>query len=224
MEKEKPNDVKRSPTSTTYLRKYGWLIYRTTYSDNEKWNEGIEILQNQFRRIKHRYLDENEIFYMDWPIQDNALLFNNATTDELRKHFLVWKSSDEPAKAIGLNPAEYPSRRPWLTQYEYFIQVDEESLDSIITHGKDGYQIPPVAWVNIVEANWPEDKEHVEEILEERGYPDIEGRDTKEVGFQRVAVPYLYLALWDECNTSSLREFWNIRPKRIINGFQGGCE
>jgi hypothetical protein len=204
----------------------GWVIYRTTYSDDGKWKRFNEIFQRQARKDATEYwgLDDH-LQYLDFPVWEDAKLFKDATTAAIRKHFLAWSTSDKPFEEQGLDPQEYRDFDPifWSPRYNFFIHVDEEAMESVLALAESERR---TGYVNVVEADWPpsagdglseEDAESERRgILSDCGYPEVEGMDTWEVGFQRVAVNQLYPSHYRDVH-GLLKNIWYVRPPKITD-------
>jgi hypothetical protein len=68
-------------------KKWGWVIYRTTYSD-QKWGKFCEIFRkNIIQSVTKYYQQYNHLKYLDWPTWQDPILFNNISTSTLRTHF-----------------------------------------------------------------------------------------------------------------------------------------
>jgi len=70
-------------------RKWGWIVYRTTYGNDEQWAECNEYFQGLVRKITlmKKGGAEHTARYLDFPVRDDPGAFNNASSAELRSHF-----------------------------------------------------------------------------------------------------------------------------------------
>jgi hypothetical protein len=174
-------------------KKIGWFIYRTTYSDDAKWERFVQLFQGFVRRkVAHEYDAEEHLQYLEWSVKEDRERFNNATTTELRKHFLAWREADAAAAENGgaFKSDNDRARRLDHPLYLYFIQVNEEAMESVLEQGDNRLA---GGWVNVVEADWPpKDEDELEEMLADTGNPQIEGADTWQVGFERVEAEFVY--------------------------------
>lgn len=175
-------------------QKIGWVIYRTTYSDDAKWDRFVQLFQNFIRtKVAYDYDTEAHLQHVAWPIKEDRQVFNKATTTELRKHFVTWRDLDAVTAENGgaFKSDDDRIRRLSHPLYEYFIHVDEDAMESVLAQGEN--KLVGNGWVNVVQADWPpNDKDDLEEILTETGNPLIDGMDTWQVGFERVEAEYLY--------------------------------
>lgn len=203
---------------TPYHKKWGFVVYRTTYSDNEKWSKFIDMFQDgvrKFVKATDEHGDLEHLKYLDFPVRENEKLFNNASKADLRKHFNEWVNSDDATEEQGLKREDMPD---YVKNYaglrlRYFIQVDQEAMESVLENGTvDGY-------VNFVWASseWPgPDPEDEEDIKADDGCEEIEGMTCTHIGFQRIAVGHIYPEYWREMTISG--EDWvrlYTRPPRV---------
>jgi hypothetical protein len=191
-------------------KKWGWIIYRTVYGDDEKWARFNERFQEQVRRetvILDRPSDEPiHIKFLDFPVRSDEAKYNNATTAQLRADFKKWLAEDG-----GLKEQEMTAEEKWKIRdgmrYRYFIRVDAEAMESVL---KDDQ-----GWVDLVQVEWPEDDEEAEELACDDGYAPLEGMTTYKVGFMRVLVGELYPDCWTLLGSMSWKFFGVARPPEV---------
>lgn len=162
--------IEETRTLLAQTEKLGLLIYCTTYSDDAKWRRFVLVFQALIRQhIEHDWDAEDHLQYMGWPVRDDRKQFENATTADVRKHFMIWRQEEASTREnrgpfLDDNDRELRLARPL---YRHFIQVNEEAMESILACGSnellDG-------WVNIVQAEWPpEDEFELKEMLDSTG-------------------------------------------------------
>jgi len=177
------------------LKTWGWVVYRTTYSDDEKWRQFNEEFQKRVREITLSVKGgEHHNQYLDFPVRSDANKYNNATAAQLRADFIKWRESDDPLQEQDIGP----EKRNMLqgNRYSYFIRVDEAAMQSLLDYIADGEDISVwSAWVDLVHVDWPESEGGAKELEKDDGYPPIEGITTYHVGFQRVPIMDLYPVL-----------------------------
>jgi nuclear transport factor 2 (NTF2) superfamily protein len=204
-------------------KKWGWVIYRTTYADDEKWKKFNQIIQREVRGNVMEYWGlEDHLQYLDFPVREDADLFNKACTADIRKHFLAWRNSDAPFKEQGLEPKKYATFHESpisdSARYLFFIHVDEEAMESVLANAESD-RTRARAYVNVVEADWPpspdedDPESELEQILSDCGHPKIEDMDTWEVGFQCVPIGTLYPFHWGDVEMEN--PIWYARPPKI---------
>jgi hypothetical protein len=191
-------------------RKWGWIIYRTTYGDDAKWSQFITTFQTLVREITlMKDGGSQHVNYIDFPVRQHSG-FDKANAKDLRAHFKAWRFSDDTFEEQQLDP----SQREILLEserYKYFIRVDAESMQSVLdmvgTTALDG------AWVDLIQVDWPEidsDDEGKQSGKTEEGFPPIEGMTNYEIGFQRVPIDQLYPTCW--LDKMTIPEKWYTRP------------
>ncbi|KAF2666499.1 hypothetical protein BT63DRAFT_310446 [Microthyrium microscopicum] len=214
-------------------RKWGYIIYRTTYADEEQWNHCIEFFQELVRKITRKYTGgpEHASKYLDFPVRDDYEAFDNATTAQLRAHFKQWRRSNEALNEQGMHPNQ--RRLLWESmRYRGFVRINAEAMQSILEVAS-GRLTSSSAWVDVVQVDWPENDpdeeseddeydEDEENEVEDQNMPDInklvgewpsiEGVTAFNVGFQRVSVDDLYPSFWTEKDVIS--DVLYVRPPR----------
>jgi hypothetical protein len=166
-------------------RTWGFVIYRTTYTNDYEWAEFLRRLRS---RMEHTFDDYNGRDILDLftltVIEDRQLL-EGASTATVRDHFRQWRATapqleqarddDTASNLITCSP-----------RYRYAIQVDEASLRSIIYDAP----VPPEidltkrGWVKLLDASW-------QPTLSERirySFEPIEGVTERNVGWMKI--PY----------------------------------
>jgi hypothetical protein len=198
----------------TGYKKWGWVVYRTTYGDNEKWARFEERFQEQIRRetvILDRPADEPiHIKYLDFPVRSDEAKYNNATTAQLRTDFKEWLDGDGPLKEQEMTLNE-KGKVEGAMPYSYFIRVDTEAMESVLKDDTGR------GCVDLVQVDWPEDDEEAEEVACEDGHPPLEGMTTFKVGFVRVPVISLYPDCWGDLETMAWKVFGVARPPRVCS-------
>lgn len=178
-------------------RNWGWIVYRTTYGDDEKWarcNEAFQafVLEPTLTiqgGTKH-------VQYLDFPVREDPVAFNNASAAELRAHFKTWRSSEEALEEQQVDRSQ--RQELWDSmRYRHFIRIDAESMQSILDEASN----VPMArgWVDLIRVDWPESEsdngEEPSHGLTEKFQP-LEDMTTLGEGFQRVYVDELYPVCW----------------------------
>ncbi|KAI6852053.1 hypothetical protein KC343_g650 [Hortaea werneckii] len=107
---------------------------------------------------------------------DNPQELDGADINAVRQHFLKWRKhavreeqgSRSEIRARGGNPESDPNRLAF--RYNYCVQVDEVSLQSIIS--TDPEDVFGEAWVHVIHANW--NLEAIQRLKEEGRLDDIQ--------------------------------------------------
>ncbi|OCK74385.1 hypothetical protein K432DRAFT_310820 [Lepidopterella palustris CBS 459.81] len=167
-------------------RTWGFVIYRTTYGNDDEWQEFLARLR--YRMEQHfewcNGLDVLGLFTL-LVIEDPEQL-DGASTATVRQRFREWRETapqleqregDEDGREIG------PGLSP---RYRFAIQVDADSLRSVVHDAP----APPDedatkrGWVKLIDASW-------EPATDERflnAFDPIEGVTEKDVGWMKI--PY----------------------------------
>jgi hypothetical protein len=158
--------------------KWGYVIYRCTYSDDEAWNSLIEFLKTDTRE----WLKENNALdlaeKLDWKIVSDSQVLDGASTDQVRRLFAEWVGSEEArAEQTG---AIYNAIT---TRQHFCVHVDAAALDSFVNrkirNQKSGTW--DYGWVNVVDGFWEVDPD----------CPPDEDDRLSNAGHMRVAVDSL---------------------------------
>jgi hypothetical protein len=174
-------------------KKWGWIVYRTTYGDDEKWARFEERFQEQVRKpaldLDHGKPIHTQ--YLDFPVRSD-IKYNNATAAQLRANLQEWRDGGGALQEQEMISNEEVMIRNILetNRYKYFIRVDAEAMESVLEDDE--------GWVDLVKVNWPEDDDDAREIATDDGHPPLEGITTYKVGFQRVHVYLLYPFCWSD--------------------------
>lgn len=210
---------------------WGWPIYRTCYDDDEKW----KVFQTKFNRIllqDMRYYfpaeeAEQRSKYLNFPTWENRAEFEGATTAQLRAHYLGYLQSDAPFEEQGLVPGLGSKRdlffRHTFCRYEYFLMADAASIASVVNAPDEPtlWLSENTPWINAVEVKWPpkDDPDDPDDTPWDinRGHELIEGMDTYNVGFHRIAIESLYPSHWAQIDEGSFTfDEWYVRPPGIV--------
>lgn len=174
------------------LQKWGFVIYRCTYEDDNAWDRFMHHLNSSKNAMLiDTYNDEHLARNLDWNVQQDSSL-NHATKDQVHDNFRAWVATD--ARSEILTSAEHQLNLKALLhdnpRYKYCIQVDAEAMQSVL----DG---PPptkpdlhgVGYVNLIRADdsWEAWEKEPAEFHNERE-PELEGRLSFDVGWMKVSV------------------------------------
>lgn len=199
--------------------KWGWRIYRCTYSSDDDWSEFMKRL----RTMTQSMVDSGGATYgavakqLVWTVVEDRERLENATKSDVRRMFKDWVSSSEAA-AEQPN-AKGPLSRVGMARYLYCMHVDEESLRSVLDDSDDWH-------VNIVDRDWipPEeesdaedsddDEDEPDEVLEVDIWPEIEGCTEEDVGWTKASEGILAGRYVSLCNHNFWYTYYT-RPPRI---------
>lgn len=179
---------------------WGFAIYRTTYESDDDWSEFLRKLEAQMTRTFDRCNGRDILNAFRWTIFSDRDLYDGADTATIRAHFRHWSeqaAQQERSPQPLRDPTwekDAPSRRTGVSaRYQFCIQVDEESLSSIVHEVPN----PPRAdasttgWVKLINKYWipiQDDPQRRPGWGRGNTYEPIEGVTERDVGW--VKVPY----------------------------------
>jgi hypothetical protein len=151
--------------------KWGWVIYRTTYGDDEAWSQFQRIINERSRkRMAEPDVLPEVANSLEWTFVSDPTTLDGASRDQLRHRFRAWAAEAERTEQP--RATDHPKNWNGLRsqRYTYFVQVDEEALRSVVD--ADPSDAWDVGWVNLVRAEEEPDlgrdvKEDVKEVDDE---------------------------------------------------------
>lgn len=179
---------------TTGVHKWGFIIYRCTYDNDELWNRYL----TQLKAFCHNRLVEKgraELLeqYLEWTIVEDRATLENASRSEVRKHFNRWVSKQN----IPMFPAKgYLQIRPiQLPRFRYCAYVDKQCLDTVIQYqeannGKALFLslLPPMV-LGVIDRTWtPNGNENEFDVIkslkehEQVGKAHVDGNGDEDSG------------------------------------------
>ena len=179
--------------------KWGWVIYRCTYGDDEAWAKFQKIINGRSRKgIARREFPYEVANSLEWTFVSDKSLFDGASRDQLRQHFRAWateaEKSEQP-RAVDVDGEGYYVA----SRYQYFIQVDEEVLRATVD--ADPYNDFDCGWVNFVRC-WDQD---LDPDWREKAREHIDEEDGDD-GWMRIAGDMVGPDFYDGIGASS--EYW----------------
>jgi hypothetical protein len=187
-------------------RAWGWVIYRSTYKSDDDWKEFVFRLRAEIKSDLDFHGGADMLDSLELTIVEDKTL-EGASTSEVRKKFKIWVQNNARQEQDGVE-AEGSQR------YLFCVQVDEESLQSVIAHPRGKYPPgPDGSWIKMIWRDWD-----LETIYPDRAepYEAIEGCIREDVGWMRVGFPdfmvYGYSMLHE-------RNGWYVlycRPPRLV--------
>ncbi|KAF7552038.1 hypothetical protein G7Z17_g4573 [Cylindrodendrum hubeiense] len=191
--------------------KWGWVIYRCTYGDDVAWTRFKDIINLRSRQATAESDTPEYVNSLEWKFVDDQHMLEGATRDQLRIHFRKWAT--EAIKVECPNcPNEYVDCFP---RYNYFIQVDEDVLRSVVYEAPQ----PPnrdlwgEGYVKFVHAHWKSQLElYPDEVnVDEQSYEPVDGCCEEDVGWMMIASDLMERTFYDSWNS---RETWYIDYRR----------
>ncbi|KAL8909497.1 MAG: hypothetical protein Q9207_000177 [Kuettlingeria erythrocarpa] len=155
--------------------KWGWIIYRSTYGDDEAWTRFQQTINERSReRMAKPGVPPEVANSLEWTFVSDPITLDGASRDQLRRRFRAWAA--EAGRTEQPRAADHEKNWNGLRsqRYTYFVQVDEEALRSVVD--ADPSDRWDVGWVNLVRADEEQDfgrdakKEDAEEADDEEGW------------------------------------------------------
>ncbi|KAJ5121564.1 uncharacterized protein N7515_009525 [Penicillium bovifimosum] len=191
------------------FKKWGFVIYRCTYQNNTDW----ENFMARFVSAVPEYLESyNGLDLLDTftPTVLEDPSFEGASVATLRVHFSQWaQTSLKEEQGVAEDHQACTGR------YRFFIMVDQEAMDSVLSAPEDEDE---AAFVRVVYAEWKPEMPDEEDIAHGDGSEleePIEGCTQNDVGWMKmcwrwVELPgFLKLRDWDDW------EAYYVRPPEI---------
>lgn len=153
--------------------KWGWVIYRCTYGDDEAWARFQEIVNERSRREMAQSGVPPEVANgLEWTFVSDQSTLDGISRDQLRQRFRAWRT--EAMKREQPRATDETIEPDTVRRYRYFVQVDEESLRSVVDG--DITRLIDQGWVIFVRCD-----EHMDfEELTEEDRECIEAEDGDE--------------------------------------------
>jgi hypothetical protein len=194
------------------INKWGWVIYRCTYADDDTWAQFRARVEAESRE----YIAESDApeiaERLEWTWIEDKSGLDRLSTAALRNRFRAWVADE-----VARQPGDYiPSDIP---RFRYFVKIDEEVIQSFGV-SKDSFQswMGKKGFVNLVDADWEQKtedqkaEEHEdEEWWEEEKLEPIDGCTEEHVGWMRIA-PFMINADFYEMLNGD--EYWYMEYKR----------
>lgn len=194
------------------------MVYRCTYNDEATWQHLKQWIVDENRESTATSKAPTLIDYLDMVFFEDRARFDGALRDELRVHFKEWRADQfsrlGPADLEVVRGARRGELVPRITmvhpelmssRFQQFIQVDEESLQSMREEFDEPVRLYGTGHVNLVYADWPHDLEDSDEDESQEEYEDdevfepIDGCSEENVGWMKVAAtglgpPFFFLS------------------------------
>jgi hypothetical protein len=164
-----------------YLKhdKWGWVIYRCTYGDDEAWAKFQKIINERSRKAMEELEFPHELASaLEWTFLSDQSLFDGASRDQLRQHFHTWvtdaKISEQPRDVDGKN-------YDVAARYQYFVYVDEAVLRATIDADLNNYAVCGLVnfvrcWDIDLDPEWREEaRNHTDQEDGDEGWMRIVG-------------------------------------------------
>lgn len=217
--------------------KWGFLVYRVYYGDDEAWERFMYILN----RTTDDFLDDSLAKphiapLLEWTEMQNRTAFDGASKDEIREHFRTWiltRSVERDGPGVEGNQIIMRSPR-----YQACLYVNKEAMESAtltehpLLWRPTRPQIEVKGRVILINSElfyelWPHPEptqEELDEIEEEEWaeeeYPPIDGNTGLDVGWMYISLHFASVAydtMSENMDTWSERWFYR-RPPAVWDG------
>ena len=198
------------------IKKWGWVIYRCTYSDDAAWAKFRDRVEAESRKSIEQS-DAPEIAKrLEWTWVEDASALDGASTETLRERFREWTAGEVARQPGNYLPAVIP-------RFRYFIKIDQEVLDSLAVSISRETHWSNNTFVKFVDGNWKplaesqRDLEQEDDGWEKEFLEPIDGCMEEDVGWIRIA-PYMISADFYEVMSGdeNQRSTFYERPPRIV--------
>lgn len=138
------------------LTKWGFVVYRCTYGDDERWAQFMARLNTHRDAVLRAFYHKPELVESyDWNVHEDPSL-EGATKDEVRRRFRQWVTTTSQMEIPGgledFKKAAIMRENP---RYNYCVHVDLDAMDSVMQQpaGAIGLDCPVSGYVNLVRAD-----------------------------------------------------------------------
>jgi hypothetical protein len=203
-------------------RYWGYVIYRTTYANDDDWDKFVQRLKFWIERAFERCNGRDILDLFKLTVFSDQAQFDGADTAAIRAHFKQWAetawSEEQKLDKSGLDtwPPLQMTQNP---RYHFCIQVDEVSLRSCLeTAAPPSLQGFGEGWVKLISKNWIPMRNDPRAPARWPTYEPIEGVTEHDVGWMKVP----YHQVMQEFYSGTPRENgWSYeycRPPRVAGG------
>jgi hypothetical protein len=109
---------------------WGFMIYRCTYGSQTKWDKFMALVKEESRKaIKEHGTGDLSVFdKMAWTVIEDAETLDGASILETSNRFIMRAEIKHEEETMGI--------RSLTPRHNFFIHVDEESLESVVDEEK----------------------------------------------------------------------------------------
>jgi len=140
---------------------FGFVIYRRTYGHDTSWARFMTIVNERVRESMYFYNAPELMATLDWSVQEDRSVLNNASKEVVRRQFRDWA-----ANATGPNDL-------FTSRYRYCVQVGHDSLRYVVNDAPQPLapDLEAIGYGNVICADWRAE----EEGDEVEGEEEVEG-------------------------------------------------
>ena len=194
--------------------KWGFLIYRTTYDDDDAWNRFMDVFTRIAEHFLRKFGKQQRLQpYLHWTVMDDRTAFENASKDAIRDHFRNWIDTRSVERdGPGADRADITGRSP---RYNTCVYVDKAAVEEasmelgprpefgiyrykgrvILIDAQFGQHLQGPTELTEFELQEIANGEYtMEDIEEDDEYELIEGRSEYDVGWMYVKLEFVSAA------------------------------
>ena len=195
------------------IDKWGWVIYRCTYADDEAWARFRDYVEAESRK-EIAESDAPEIAdRLEWTWVEDPASLDGISTIALRERFRTWTANEVARQLLEKHDPATISR------FSYFVKIDEEVMQNLT-----GFLASKGGWcetdfIKFVDANWePSPPEELEDYdWQPETWEPIDECTEEDVGWMRISPIMLGAAFHDTLNGDDMA--WHLfyeRPPKIV--------
>lgn len=161
----------------TGFQKWGFLVYRCTYSDDEAWLRYVQYIRDKtianLDHLGQRFLLEK---YLDIQVVEDRNQLDGASKSQVRSLFADWAENHRQTEQGGPGMASRCAKM--IPRFNYCVYVDQACLDTLLAHevwqrereeGGHKRELPPRVVCAIIDTDCEPEGEGQE------GYEPVEG-------------------------------------------------
>lgn len=203
------------------LHKWGFVVYRCTYGDDDAWARFMDQLNRCTTYDLVELYDKADLANrLDWNVQQDPAL-EGASKDEVCRRFREWVDSDDaksesPLDAQGERLHSLLAENP---RYNYCIHVDAGCIRSVLECERQSKSAEPPrsSYVNIVRADsdWIETygvTPSAPEYRLDEGEEEVEGSRLYDVGWMKAPIRGLVPEVYSILRTNHRWDHLYCRP------------
>ena len=114
------------------------MIYRCTYQDDDAWERFKRIVHERSQELIQTSDTPEVADSLEWTLVEDRVPLDGASRSQLRERFNTWAAEAIPIEQLRAEAEIERTLEPsfGIPRYVYFVQVDEEALQSVIAAPK----------------------------------------------------------------------------------------
>ncbi|KAJ4286387.1 hypothetical protein N0V88_008010 [Collariella sp. IMI 366227] len=118
------------------LSTWGFVLFRCTYSSQEKWDKFLARVQGDTRKIFEKARLMDVYARMRWTIFEDAAALDGADILETTRRFVEWVDRGPGGQELVGSVFGTTMAKTRTPRHNFFFHVDEESLESVVDDEK----------------------------------------------------------------------------------------